>query len=100
MHMTYILRISPHALCTEILSNDEIEALCVRTMKFKKAPGNPDAFTMREALREIAKLGGFLARKADREPGIITIYRGFQRLSEDVVMLRNFKALSKSGVKG
>lgn len=100
MHMTYILRVSPHAHCTGILSNDEIEALCVRTTKFKKAPGNSDAFTMREALREIAKLGGFLARKSDREPGIITIYRGFQRLSEDVVMLRNFRALLKTGLGG
>lgn len=100
MHMTYILRTSPDAPCTGILSNDEIEALCVRTKKIDKLPGKSATFKMREALREIAKLGGFLARKSDGEPGITTIYRGFQRLSEDVVMLRNFKALLKTGMGG
>ena len=99
MHMTYILRTNPHAPCTGILSSDEIEALCVRTQKFNKMPGGQATFTMRDALREIAKIGGFLARKSDREPGIITIYRGFQRLNEDVVMLRNFKALLNAGTK-
>jgi hypothetical protein len=34
----------------------------------------------KEVLREIAKLGGFLARKSDGEPGWTTIWRGWNRL--------------------
>jgi len=30
--------------------------------------------------RELAKLGGFLGRKSDGEPGWITIWRGWQKL--------------------
>jgi hypothetical protein len=30
--------------------------------------------------REVAKLGGFLARKADGDPGWLTLWRGWQRL--------------------
>ena len=32
--------------------------------------------TIREFYRELAKLGGFLGRKSDGEPGWITIWRG------------------------
>ena len=36
--------------------------------------------TVYEFFRELAKLGGFLARKGDGEPGWQTIWRGFQKL--------------------
>lgn len=36
--------------------------------------------TIREAMRATAKLGGFLARKGDGEPGMITLWRGTQTL--------------------
>lgn len=36
--------------------------------------------TTREALRVIAKLGGFVGRKSDGEPGWRTLWRGFERL--------------------
>lgn len=35
-----------------------------------------------EFIRWIARLGGFLARKGDGDPGIITIWRGWQRLTD------------------
>jgi hypothetical protein len=38
--------------------------------------------TIYEAVRWIAQLGRFLGRKGDGEPGIITIWRGWQRLNE------------------
>jgi hypothetical protein len=37
--------------------------------------------TIREFYRELAKLGGFLGRKSDGEPGWITIWRGWQKLN-------------------
>ncbi len=36
--------------------------------------------SLREAVRMIARLGGFLARKDDREAGVKTIWRGLRRL--------------------
>ena len=37
--------------------------------------------TLREFYREVAKLGGFLGRKSDGEPGWITIWRGWEKLN-------------------
>jgi hypothetical protein len=37
--------------------------------------------TIYQFYREIAKLGGFLARKGDGEPGWITIWRGWEKLN-------------------
>ena len=42
-------------------------------------PKNP---TLRDFLRAIAKLGGFLARKRDGHPGWITLWRGITRLHD------------------
>ena len=41
----------------------------------KKPPQMPP--TLNEVLRLVAKLGGFLARKGDGEPGVKTILAGF-----------------------
>jgi hypothetical protein len=38
------------------------------------------SLTIGQFYRELAKLGGFLGRKSDGEPGWITIWRGWQRL--------------------
>ena len=37
--------------------------------------------TVRQFYREVAKLGGFLARKGDGEPGWITTWRGWEKLN-------------------
>ena len=39
------------------------------------------ALTIGEFYRELAKLGGFIGRKSDGQPGWITIWRGWQKLS-------------------
>lgn len=39
-----------------------------------------DNWTVREFWREVARLGGFLARKRDGEPGWLTVWRGWQKL--------------------
>jgi Transposase Tn5 dimerisation domain len=38
------------------------------------------SLTVGEFYRELAKLGGFIGRKSDGEPGWITIWRGWQKL--------------------
>lgn len=38
--------------------------------------------TVREFVRGVAKLGGFLGRKCDGEPGVRSLWRGYQRLQD------------------
>jgi hypothetical protein len=45
-----------------------------------KKPIDLQKMTIREFYRGVAKLGGFLGRKSDGEPGWITIWRGWQKL--------------------
>ena len=45
-------------------------------------------FTVRDFVRGVAKLGGFLGRKCDGEPGVRTLWRGYQRLQD---MLQGFQ---------
>lgn len=39
-------------------------------------------FTVRDFVRGVARLGGFLARKGDGEPGVRALWRGYQRLQD------------------
>lgn len=54
-----------------------LQAARKRTRR-KTTPTAP--MTIGEFYRELAKLGGFLGRKCDGEPGWITIWRGWQKL--------------------
>jgi Transposase DNA-binding/Transposase Tn5 dimerisation domain len=45
-------------------------------------------FTVRDFVRGVAKLGGFLGRKHDGNPGVLTLWRGYQRLQD---MLEGFQ---------
>jgi hypothetical protein len=38
------------------------------------------SLSVREFVRGVAKLGGFLGRKHDGNPGVLTLWRGYQRL--------------------
>lgn len=38
--------------------------------------------TLNKAIRMMAKLGGFIGRKDDGEPGTISLWRGIQRLDD------------------
>ena len=44
--------------------------------------------TVGQFYREVAKLGGFLARKGDGEPGWITVWPGWEKLNLDVNLAR------------
>jgi hypothetical protein len=47
--------------------------------------------TVGQFYREVAKLGGFLARKCDGEPGWITIWRGWEKLNMYVFVASKLK---------
>ena len=51
-------------------------------MHYPHRPLPTEPPTIREATRLIARLGGFLARKGDGEPGLKTIWRGFRHLTD------------------
>jgi hypothetical protein len=80
--LTHINRQSPEASCTTILAAAEWQALYCRINKTTELPKEPP--TVRQAVRWIARLGGFLGRKNDGEPGITVIWRGWQRLTDIV----------------
>jgi hypothetical protein len=57
-------------------------------------PKNKPVATVRDFYRAMARLGGFLARKSDGEPGWITLWRGFEKLH---LLVRGAETLKRSG---
>lgn len=52
----------------------------IRTLQLSRGRTPNNEITIREFIRDLAKLGGFLGRKSDGEPGWITIWRGVTKL--------------------
>jgi hypothetical protein len=78
--LTLQARETPEAPCTSILADFEWKVLYATAHRTRQLPPKPP--TLREAVRLIAQLGGFLGRKHDGEPGPQTIWRGLRRLSD------------------
>ena len=78
--LTYINRAEPDLPCTVVLTTVEWQALYMRIHRTTSLPESPP--TVRQTVRWIAQLGGFLGRKRDGEPGITVIWRGWQRLQD------------------
>jgi IS4 transposase len=84
--MTFLNRNSPHLSCEIVLTENEWKTLWIKKNRRKiksgelkpEPPEKPP--TVYEAIRWIAMLGGFLGRKNDGEPGMITIWRGWLQL--------------------
>lgn len=56
-----------------------------------------DELTVGQFYRAVAKLGGFLGRKHDGEPGWITIWRGWEKLNMYVCVASQLKIKPKCG---
>jgi hypothetical protein len=78
--LTYQARQTPDDPCTTVLAEFEWQSLCVKINPSRPLPLQPP--TLREAVRMIAQLGGFLGRKCDGEPGVKTLWRGLRRLHD------------------
>ena len=78
--ITYINRTNPQASCSTVLTPIEWQALYMRIHKTSILPKSPPS--THQAIRWIAQLGGFLGRKSDGEPGIVAVWRGWQRLQD------------------
>jgi Transposase Tn5 dimerisation domain len=93
--LTHINRQAPSAPCRLILADHEWKALHTTIRRSAVLPDVPP--TVRQAVRWIAQLGGFLGRKGDGEPGITTIWRGWSRLTDIAEMYRLLKAGEDTG---
>ena len=76
--LNLINRIHPEISSNQILEEHEWKALCCHIMKTQRPPTEPPS--VGEAIRMIAKLGGFLGRKHDKDPGMTYIWRGWGKL--------------------
>lgn len=82
MWLVYESREHPEAPCTVVLCEPEWHTLHAVTHRKHPRPLPAQPPTLREAVRMIAALGGFLGRKADGEPGLKTVWKGLKRLSD------------------
>ena len=78
--LTMYNRYAPMADCSCVLTDNEWKALYCVTHKTTTLPNKLP--TVSQVIVWIAKLGGFLARKSDGNPGATVIWRGWQRLSD------------------
>ena len=85
-YATMLARAVPDAPCTVLLDDAEWQGLFCRIHRVAIAPTKPP--TLYQAVRWIAKLGGFQGRKGDGEPGVTVMWNGFQRLMEVADMYR------------
>jgi len=87
MALTYISRIAPSTDCSVMFDEDEWKILYCAANKTNKAPDSP--YTIKEAVRYLAKLGGFAGAPSDGEPGVKVIWRGLSVLYT-LVEYRNY----------
>lgn len=92
--LTYQARVTPDLSCQIILENHEWQALYCVVNQTKTPPDQPP--TLHEAVRLLAKLGGFLGRKHDGEPGVKVLWRDIQKLNEGLLFVEYFRSISSS----
>jgi hypothetical protein len=66
----------PQSPAVEHVEPLAVKVLCIR----RKLKVNPQRLTLYEFWREVAKLGGFLGRRSDGEPGWQTLWLGWREL--------------------
>jgi len=74
---------APEAPAGQVATAEEIGV--IESMRRGKAG---KALTVRDFTWAVAKLGGFLGRKGDGEPGVRSLWRGYQRLQDMVAGFR------------
>lgn len=79
-HLTKLGRETPDVPCSVYFEDAQWKALHTFVTKNPVPPKEPP--TLREAIRMVATLGGFLGRKGDGEPGTQTLWLGLQRLDD------------------
>ncbi len=84
LFVAYQARVSPSASCEVAFTRREWTAL---TRRFEETvPSSPP--DLQTAVRYVARLGGFLARRRDGDPGVKVLWRGLRDLA---VMIRTYE---------
>ena len=78
LYLTMLGRDMPELPCTAIFEAYEWQSLYCFIHKTHIPPD--EVPSLQQAVRWIAKLGGFMGRKGDGEPGVTVLWRGLQRL--------------------
>lgn len=81
---TMLARAAPDLPCSVWLGAAEWQALCCTIHKTPIPPAEPPS--LRQAVRWVAQLGGFLGRARDGEPGVTTLWRGLVHLHDLTTM--------------
>lgn len=79
LRLVYSARATPQAPATLLLAPAEWTVLW--QARHPTLP-RPPTLSLRQLVREIAGLGGFLGRRGDGEPGVKTLWQGLQRLHD------------------
>jgi hypothetical protein len=77
--LTYQARLRPNQPCDGVLSRQEWQVLYAHHYQRLPSP-TESAPPLGEALRWVAKLGGYWGRKQDAPPGVKVLWRGLMRL--------------------
>ena len=80
MALMLMSRELPDIPCTVFFEDNEWKALCCFVNRTPKPPKKPP--TLREFVRMVGGLGGYLGRKGDGEPGTQTLWRGIERMTD------------------
>lgn len=91
-HLMRLGRTCPDLDAALFFDPDEIEAAY---LLHDKAP--PEQPRLNDVLRQIARVGGFLARKSDGEPGVKTIWLGLKDVHVAVKTMRRLRQRGRSG---
>lgn len=87
-HLVHLSRQHPELPCTLYFDDDHWKALYCFVHRTPIVPETPP--TLHQAAHMVARLGGFLGRKSDGEPGAQALWIGIQRLDDITNMYRVF----------
>lgn len=98
LFLNYEARARPEARAGAVFSTTEIAILSPAAKRARPRAsaagarnGGGESLSLHEAVRAVACLGGFLARRQDGEPGVRTLWKGLRALDEQV---KGFEAAS------
>src|SRR5437867_1347531 len=89
--ITMASRAYPEVSCEVVFEPHEWQT--IYTMQYHCCPPQTPP-PLREMVRSLAQIGGVLARKGDGEPGIQSIWQGYQRLYDFLYALETHRAVN------